>query len=378
MEFHFILKKINNTLTTEEKEIFDAWYRESEEHSRYFIRVQQKYLKGLDIIDFEKAWNGLSSKITKKKKRYTYFKYAAAITIPFAVGYLWLSPTEITIEHVPEQSVFVKENKIEVGSDKATLTLEDGSKVALEKGANYETDKVSSNGEQLVYKDKSKTSKKAFAKNILTIPRGGQFFLVLADGTKVWMNSETQLKYPVGFMADETREVELIYGEAYFEVSPSIAHNGASFIVVTEGQKVAVLGTEFNIKAYSGDGFISTTLVEGKVQVKNENIFKNLVPGEQSRLNKNANQFDVSKVDVYDAVSWKIGLFSFKNQSLEEIMKVLSRWYDVDVVFQNEAIKNMKFNGILRKSQHLDEILNIIENTNEVSHEINQKTITMK
>lgn len=378
MEFKLILKKINDNLDEDEKIIFDSWYSESNEHRIYFKRVRDHYTKGGDIVNIKNGWRGVSSKIEKKGNRKTYMKYVAAVVFFLAIGSLWLSRTEKMVVPLPRSAFEVAEKSIEIGTDKATLTLEDGSQITLEKGKFYKTNKASSNGEQLIYTTEKKLSKKATAQNILTIPRGGQFFVVLADGTKVWVNSETQLKYPIDFDENDSREVELVYGEAYFAVSPSIEHNGSHFVVHTEGQRVEVLGTEFNVKAYTDDDDIITTLVEGKVLVENENASNNLLPGHQSKLNRESDKLVVSAVDVYDEVSWKDGLFSFKNRSLEDIMQVLSRWYDVDVVFQNEAIKKLAFNGVFRKTLELDEILNIIQHTNEVNYEIKEKTITMK
>jgi ferric-dicitrate binding protein FerR (iron transport regulator) len=378
MDFKLILKKLNNTLTKEESKIFDAWHRASKNHRNYFRNVQENYSKGLDFVDVEKGWAVVSSRTTKKKHLYSFFKYAAVIVILLTTASLWFLDNENKQVQFIEETNVVRENKIEIGSDKATLTLEDGSNITLEKGQSYETNEVSSNGEQLVYNGKEGQSEKVTKTNILTIPRGGQFFVILADGTKVWMNSETQLKYPVAFTDGETREVELVYGEAYFEVSPSTFHNGSHFIVQTQHQKIEVLGTQFNVRAYGDDDQIATTLVEGKVVVDNGKDSKDLSPGQQSTSNRSTQKLDVATVNVYNEISWKDGLFSFKNRSLEDIMKVLSRWYDVDVVFDNEELRRLSFNGVLRKNLELEEILNIVKHTNEVDYEINEKTIIMK
>ena len=378
MDFSLIIKKINNTLTEEEGRIFDSWYKESKDHRSYFHKVENNYQKGIDLLDIKKGWAGVSSKINKKTNRYFFYKYAAAIVILIAASAIWFWKNQNIHLNPPINAIVVQKDSIQIGSDKATLTLDDGSEIVLEKGESIETEKASSNGEQLVYTDGQESTEKIIAKNILTIPRGGQFVLVLADGTKVWVNSETQLKYPVSFAANETREVELLYGEAYFDVSPSTAHNGSHFVVHTEGQRVEVLGTEFNIKAYNEDKYVSTTLVEGKVIVENGMESKNLSPGHQSTMDRDSKKIGVSKVDVYNEVSWKDGLFSFKNRSLEDIMQVLARWYDVDVVFHEKATEELTFNGVFRKTLSLKEILDIIQNTNEVKYEINGKTINMK
>jgi transmembrane sensor len=259
----------------------------------------------------------------------------------------------------------IAHKEILIGSDKATLTLEDGSVVALEKGKSYAKGNVSSNGEKLVYNSTGKSA--TIANNLLTIPRGGQFFVQLADSTKVWLNSESQLKYPVAFVDGQTRQVELVYGEAYFEVSPSTKHSGSRFKVKTQEQNVEVIGTEFNIKAYKDESTIYTTLVKGVVAVSNKSKKQVLSPNEQSRITDNNGNIAVSDVDVYNEISWRKGLFVFKGMPLKDIAKVLSRWYDVDIVFADPTLGNVKFNGVLNKNQKLEDILTTIKNINFIN-----------
>ncbi|UWY28096.1 DUF4974 domain-containing protein [Flavobacterium sp. TR2] len=259
----------------------------------------------------------------------------------------------------------VAHKEILIGSDKATLTLEDGSVIALEKGKSYTKGNASSNGEKLVYNSNGKSA--AIANNLLTIPRGGQFFVQLADSTKVWLNSESQLKYPVAFVDGQTRQVELVYGEAYFEVSPSTKHKGSRFKVKTQEQNVEVIGTEFNIKAYRDETAIYTTLVEGVVAVSNAAKKQILTPSQQSKITEYNGSISVSEVDVYNEISWRKGLFVFKGMPLKDIAKVLSRWYDVDIVFADPALGNVKFNGVLNKNQKLEDILTTIKNINFIN-----------
>jgi len=259
----------------------------------------------------------------------------------------------------------VAHKEILIGSDKATLTLEDGSVIALEKGKSYTKGNASSNGEKLVYNSNGKSA--AIANNLLTIPRGGQFFVQLADSTKVWLNSESQLKYPVAFVDGETRQVELVYGEAYFEVSPSTKHKGSRFKVKTQEQNVEVIGTEFNIKAYRDEPAIYTTLVEGVVAVSNAAKKQILTPSQQSKITEYNGNISVSEVDVYNEISWRKGLFVFKGMPLKDIARVLSRWYDVDIVFADPALGNVKFNGVLNKNQKLEDILTTIKNINFIN-----------
>ncbi|WP_369013696.1 FecR family protein [Flavobacterium anhuiense] len=259
----------------------------------------------------------------------------------------------------------VAHKEILIGSDKATLTLEDGSVIALEKGKSYSKGNASSNGEKLIYNSNGKSA--AIANNLLTIPRGGQFFVQLADSTKVWLNSESQLKYPVAFVDGQTRQVELVYGEAYFEVSPSTKHKGSRFKVKTQEQNVEVIGTEFNIKAYRDEPAIYTTLVQGVVAVSNAAKKQILTPSQQSKITEYNGNINVSEVDVYNEISWRKGLFVFKGMPLKDIARVLSRWYDVDIVFADPALGNVKFNGVLNKNQKLEDILTTIKNINFIN-----------
>lgn len=229
MEFKLIIKKIKNTLTPSEAEKFDEWYKESSEHKTYFHKVENELGNTLKDIDRQKAWSRFFYDITRKKSNIRYLRYAASIFLFFAIASLWFF-SKIEQPHAPPSTLITEstseESKIEVGAHKAILTLENGLKVTLEKGRQFSAANVKSDGKNLVYKETS--SKKKRAQNILDIPRGGgQFYVTLSDGTKIWINAETRLKYPVSFAEGESRKVELVYGgEAYFEVSPSKEHGG--------------------------------------------------------------------------------------------------------------------------------------------------------
>jgi len=280
-------------------------------------------------------------------------------------------------ESVKVNVPIIVSNNIKVGTDKATLTLEDGSVITVGKGKVYTGGNVKSNGEELVYNSKSATKSK-ISSNYLTIPRGGQFFVQLSDSTKVWLNSESQLKFPVAFVDGETRQVELLYGEAYFEVSPSTKHKGSKFKVKTQMQNIEVLGTEFNIKAYKEQTNILTTLVKGSVAISSATTKQILAPNQQSNLNLENNKITIAPVDVYSEISWKKGLFVFKSLPLKEIIKVLSRWYDVDIKFADPELGIVKFNGVLNKNQNLEDILKIIKNTNFINaYDIKNNKITI-
>lgn len=341
-----------------------------------------KSYPGLDEVSANRIYDnilqGKNNKTVPVKKMFPYLKYAvAAVFIGLMVtGYHFRNEF---LNTTPTETAKIVKAKIEPGKNKAILTLADGSIVTLEDDSQYKNKGINSNGEQLVYDVSNSTAvKKEY--NYLTIPRGGEFLIKLSDGTQVWLNSESQLKYPTHFEKGEKRVVELVYGEAYFDVSPSTNHEGARFVVLNQSQEIEVLGTEFNIKAYKGEQNISTTLVEGKVKVSSGNSIQNLKPSQQSNLNVKENKFSrITTVEVYNVVSWKEGVFSFRRKSLSEITKVLSRWYDVDFDFMKASLKNKGFNGVLGKDQDLDEILNSLKKLKAIeNYQIIDKTVVLK
>jgi hypothetical protein len=318
-----------------------------------------------------------NKRTTIKKK--SIWKYAvAAVFIGFITSsYIFRTNNILNTPQDDALEIVNTVNTIVTGTDKATLTLEDGSLMVLEQGASFKTKNANSNGQEIVYKNvKSKAS--AIKYNYLTIPRGGQYFVQLSDGTQVYLNSESQLKYPVHFIEGQTRKVELVYGEAYFDVSPSTEHKGAKFKVINNAQEVEVLGTEFNINAYKDDPNIYTTLVEGKVVVANNDSKQSLVPNQQFKLNTETNNFSVTKVDVNEFISWKDGVFQFVNKPLKDIMKVLSRWYDVDIIFENKDLESLEFIGTLNKNQSIEEVLSIMKSFSIKNYEIKGKTLILK
>lgn len=376
----------------------EKWIDESPENKALFADYllfykKTRQLSFTDSIDKNKAWNSIISKLEtpfepnilqKKSKVFSFnnrfFKYAAAAVLVGIIATTYLfKDTFLNIPIDKNQEVIVAiPHQIEAGTDKATLTLENGTNVLLENGTTFQTQNASSNGREIVYKSNEQKPTK-IAYNYLTIPRGGQFFIKLSDGTEVWLNSESQLKYPVAFVDGENREVELVYGEAYFDVSPSSKHKGSKFRVMNKSQEVEVLGTKFNIKAYQNENSVFTTLVEGKVAVNTFDKKQQLLPNQQLHLNIKTNTSTIKTVDVNDEISWKDGVFSFKRKSLEDIMKVISRWYDLDVQFINPEIKNAGFNGIIDKNQKIEDILETIKNYGILKeYEIKNKTVILK
>ncbi len=396
-----ILKLISLYTTKEISEAefneLQQWLNEAPENKVLFTEFLLLYKKSrqvsfADTIDKDKAWNTIVSKLEnplvqnihqRRTKVFSiknnWFKYAAAAIVVGVFSTTYVLRNNFFSNPVEVSPIIVNTDiKIEAGTDKATLTLEDGSVVILKNGNTVQTKNASSNGKEIVYKaGEQKQSKVAY--NYLTIPRGGQFFIKLSDGTQVWLNSESQLKFPVAFVEGETRQVELVYGEAYFDVSPSTKHKGAKFQVFNKSQEVEVVGTEFNIKAYKDESNVFTTLVDGKVNVTIANKKQRLIPNQQLNLNTKTNATVINSVDVYDEIAWKEGVFSFKRKSLEDIMKVLSRWYDLDVKFENSELKKSGFNGTVGKDQKIEDILGTIKSYGGINeYKIINKTVILK
>lgn len=362
MEFKLILKKLNNSLTAAEELTFEKWYQENNEHKLYFDKVRASYSDDIDIIDIEEGWRNIAKKIDKPRRHTSKFwKVAAAIFAGFLLAtFLYTNRGIEKRDNEIKEKIVVQPIDIKPGINKAVLTLGDGTQIALEKGSSYQEGAVRSNGEEIIYNSTDReTSKVAY--NYLTIPSGGQFQIILSDGTKVWLNSETQLKYPEKFLKDASREVEIVYGEAFFNVSSSNNHGGNNFKVYHKGQEVEVLGTQFNIKAYSDENAIYTTLAEGSVNIDYNGESWQILPSEQLTINKSNNEVHVAVVDVYNEISWKDGVFSFEDKTLKEISKVLARWYDVEFVFNSASAANETFVGKLGKEQTLQEILSNIK-----------------
>ena len=371
-----ILKLINNTLSEIDSDKLVKWLVEPE-NLNYF----NEYIKVNQLINSTKKFDHRYSlkQFVEKSQRKSRFKnrtwYIAAILVVALFVGNFVFDGFFNNSNVQLTPVIVN-NNIKPGENKAILTLENGEEISFIKGSSLKTANAISNGEDIVYTINSNVSELVY--NTLTIPRGGQFKLQLSDGTKVWLNSETKLKYPVSFIKGQTREVELVYGEAYFEASPSINHKGSGFKVHKNQHVIEVIGTKFNLKAYPDDLDIQTTLVEGKVSISHNETQSVLLPNDQSTVNLKNKFITIKQVNVQNVISWKEGVFNFEDKSLKDIMKVLSRWYDMDVEFENKSLEDVKFIGVLRKNESIEEILDIIMSSSINNYEINNKKVIIK
>jgi transmembrane sensor len=292
---------------------------------------------------------------------------AVILLVPPLAIYLFLTPVKV----VQTETTYVHDD-IPAGGNKAYITLANGQKIQLSSAKNG----IVMNGSSMSYADQSlvEGSVPQLEKEELTIstPLGGQYQVTLSDGTVVFLNAGSALKYPAVF-GKSAREVYLT-GEAYFEVAKDKAR---PFTVTTPEQQLRVLGTHFNISAYADERATKTTLLEGAVQVsplaRSGAEPALLSPGEQSELRGNSLQLKMA--DLEEALAWKNGDFIFKEEALESIMRKVSRWYDVQVEFEDEASKHIILGGMVSRAKNISAILKMIELTKRVQFRVQGRKI---
>jgi len=312
-------------------------------------------------------------------KWYSSWIRVAAILIFFsAVGFYFLLNR---YHNVTDQTdlASVKSSQILPGSAKATLTLANGKVILLDSAADGMLTKSGrtvvnkAHNEGLVYNtlaDSHQTTVNTdTVYNILTTPRGGEYKVKLPDGTNVWLNSSSSLSYPVEFAGNE-RHVKLT-GEAYFEVAKN---KDKPFYVCVNNVCVKVLGTHFNISAYTDDTELTTTLLEGSVLITKNSKQRLLKPGQQAIVKNNADLINISDASINQVMAWKNGYFVFNDDNINTIMKKLSRWYDVDVDYQG-SFENQRFGGTFYRSKGITELLNNLEKIGKVHFKITGRRI---
>lgn len=334
-------------------------------------------LKQEDLsVDKEKIWETVKGCQSVGNNRVWWhvhlLRYAAAILIPLTLG-IW-GWHEIKQDASRETVVSAT---LEPGQLKAILRLEDGQQIDLSAISRdtvliHQGMAVRLDSARGLYYSKQQMEVRELSYNTIIVPRAGEYRLVLSDGTVVWLNADSELKYPVNFQPDQRRV--FLRGEAYFEVAKN---EKQPFIVEVGGMKVNVLGTKFNVNASRVDGCWQTTLVEGKVRVSDgaDTDGVVLLPNQQSEL-KNGH-FYVKEVDASVYTAWRDGKFYFESEPLEEIAAQLERWYDVQFFFTRENLRKDKFTGVIRKDYTADQILDIITKTTNVKFEIHGRTISV-
>lgn len=312
-----------------------------------------------------------------------YFKYsiaAAFFVCILTILYFYIPPGDTGKVANTEG---IQQNDINPGTNKAVLTLADGSQISLTDAENGELTKqagitvVKTADGQIVYETVGAPSNQQSVYNTISTPAGGQYQINLPDGSKVWLNAASSLKYPTVFNG-QSRKVEL-RGEAYFEVAklkneqPDGTEGNLPFIVVSRGQEVTVLGTHFNINSYTDEPVVKTTLLEGRVKVISAAVSKILKPGQQAAV---AGNIVVTDVDATLATDWKNGNFTFNDESIHTIMRKLARWYDIDVVYKGN-VPDIYFGAEISRAKKLSEVLKVLETAGKIHFTIEGRRVTV-
>ncbi|HJF70295.1 MAG TPA: DUF4974 domain-containing protein [Butyricimonas virosa] len=324
------------------------------------MSLGKDYLRRRQMVEDIDVESELERVMRPRKRRLSVLLgRVAAVLLPLLFGgtaiYVMYSKNNISLENV------ISLHDVEPGTLEAVLVTSDGTLRELQTVGNYINEKDGSkimvDSARLNYQDNGLESVQGLIYNKLLVGRGHEYMLILNDGTRVWMNSKSELSYPVAF-GDNVRRVRLS-GEAYFEVAKDSVH---PFIVeVDRGFEVQVLGTHFNIKAYDTDDFYETTLVVGKVQVSQGNKTKiTLEPSEQMVIGKDG-RHEVRVVNTSYYTAWHEGWFYFNDEPLEQVLTMIGRWYDVDFIFAEENLKEIAVTGKLKRFENLSVILKMLE-----------------
>lgn len=367
-------------LTTAQQEILDAWVNENQNNHLLLEelgneeRVQEKF-SDFSRISEDRAWSQVLSSIhpttIEIRKRYWpnfWIAAAALVAVVFGIWFYTLVSPGNTSRHD-----WVK-NDIAPGKNGASLTLSTGQTIQLNDAKNG----VVIATESLIYEDGtpvSSTGKNgrhpAGTEMTASTAMGQTYSFTLSDGTRVWLNAGSSLSFPYAFTGKH-RMVRLV-GEGYFEVAKDKKH---PFLVQSNGQLLEVLGTHFNINSYTDEKRIKTTLLEGSIKVSSPNKAKGLVlvPGEQSVLGTGG--LTKAKVDLEVEMAWKKGYFRFNDEPIESVMRKLSRWYNIEVIYEKDAA-NQSLNGMISRNNPISTVLIALETTKAIHFKVEGRRVTV-
>lgn len=368
-----IIRYLEGNTTDDEIQILRTWLEQSGENFSLFTQLKKYWLSvgTEERYISDKAWNLLEARLQKPHRnfKWRWIGGAAVILLLLGIGgyFRMFNPV------LPAGQEVVT-GEIEPGSKKAILVLGPDRKVVLSEVAGdsllQKTIAARREGNTLVY-DEGREGENEEEDNCLITPRGGEYSVVLSDGTKVWLNSESELRYPVHFSGKE-RKVYL-KGEAYFSVTKQQEH---PFVVCSDQACVTVLGTEFNIRNYANE-YIAATLVKGAIWVNDQNNKSeyHLKPGQQAVFTNQG--ITVREVEPIHYVAWKDGFFVYQDKRLDDIMKELSRWYDFTYTYQNDDLKTNVLTAKLKKFDRVDQIFKILERTGKFGFLTRGRTVSV-
>ena len=374
---HRIKAYLDETMTPEEEVEFQRWLDTSVANRVLLDRIRDERIllnkiRFAERNDKGKGWDNIQKKIRKSPGIFIRFmRYVAVLVTIMLIGVAVYQVVDCRKED--DNGLLARKQPMSMkGGYRAYLELVTGERLVLDSTSNVTTRiegaviKAENKGTVIVDEQKTDSVTESVEYNRLVIPRGGEYKIVLADGSQVWINSQSVLEFPACFVGKE-RRVRL-QGEAYFEVTKNVER---PFIVDMGNKEIRVLGTSFNVNDY--DGKFVTTLVSGKVQVFVND--KDYVLTSSMQVRVEGDDVFVEEVDVREFTAWKDGLFVFKKQKLREVMDILSRWYDVDVFYQNLELQNLHFTGTIQRHSEISGILKFLEKTDIVKFTLNGKTL---
>lgn len=396
-----IRKYRDSSISEEEMLLLDEWKRSREENRVLFEKLMDDEMLGDALLEMEETDTGLHVQHIFEKagldlpvteppavrrflsKRTAQWLAAAALIAAIA-GTAWFF-ADTAARHSADEPIAAIDT-ILPGSDKAVLTLSDGSQVVLDSNVQdliKERGNVDilSNGGRLVY-DASKLlsgDRQPVSINTITTPRGGQYQVVLPDGTAVWLNAASSISFPTAFTGSERKVT--ITGEAYFEVARDQSKPFRVSVIprvgiAGGGMEVTVLGTHFNINAYPDEDAMRTTLVEGSVVIRKAGAQMKIVPGEQASVAVNGTVFNKSHPDIEEVLAWKNGQFKFSNTGVSALMRQIARWYDVDIRYEGD-LSSIHFSGGISRKDNVEKLLEILESEGRVKFLVQGKNITV-
>ena len=361
-----LTEKIDDTGRRE----LENWKHETPEHLRLynlyqstdFVARKFEFIKEYSAIEAYQEFAGRVVQAKRRKRTWVLYRsVAAAVLLLFLLGGSFYFFHDVKDESIS----FVQ--KIQPGSYKAILTEPDGTKIDI------------SDTTFLAFIQKEAISRKSEDEvtevlyHTITIPRGGEYDLLLSDGSRLRMNSESEVRVPVTFEKGQ-REV-FMKGEIYFDI---VRDSLAPFVVHTRQGDIRVLGTSFNVRDYQDEDFLETTLVDGKVAFERKGDCSYLKPGEQLRLNKKNGKTTVEAVDVLLYCSWKDGRFAFEKQRLEEIMNTIAQWYNIEVFYESSSVKDILFTGNIKRYSDLDQVVNMLKLINKIDIDIKDRNVFVR
>jgi ferric-dicitrate binding protein FerR (iron transport regulator) len=375
---------LSKTITAAEHDELDAWVMESDDNMRLFEELtdEENIQKALDWrrqVNEQRSLQNIREELglggTERRPFPRYFPYAIAALLLFTLVSLILFISRKTGKDTNDVAVKQQVPANVKDHDKAVLTLADGRTIILDDSGNGLLAKQGNiqiqkgNGAQLVYSGNDGEMRY----NTVSTPRGGQYKIVLGDGTEVWLNAESSIRFPAGFDAKQ-RQVEL-RGEAYFEVAknPSSPFKVTILTPAGDGGTVTVLGTHFNVNAYADEGQVMTTLLEGSVRVDHEGKTTLLKPGQQAQVGESVKTVPV---DAQKEIAWKNGLFIFHDASIAAIGAQLARWYDLDIEMKGN--NSVHYNATIDRSEPIENVLRVLEATQRVHFELQGKKLIIR